>query len=177
MLNKVSEQLLQGALMHWAMTERRHPYVLPNSTVIYPWECDLLTVTNKLLVHEFEVKISMTDYKRDAEKVWKHDKLSRAFSFPMLEPRVPNYFWYATTFDIEPPEYAGWVKVTYNERGFYYEVKTQKEAPRLNAEKLSDKKLLDFTRLLSWRISNIYQRWNGSPEDAIQEQEALHADA
>lgn len=159
-MSKISETIMQAILMRWAMGNN-HIYAVPNSTVIYPWESDLISVTKALYAHEYEIKISMADYKKDAEKKWKH------LSLQLGDLRnTPNYFWYATyEFDIEPPDHAGWIKVNYDERRFNYHVEIRKDAPRLCTQKVSEAKTAQIAKLLSWRLANIYHGYIHDSED------------
>lgn len=142
----MDETTMQGVLMRWAMNDKHHVYALPNSNQLYYWEADLITVTSAQFVHEFEIKISIADYKRDCKKS-KH--------FYVGTPTGPNYFWYATTFDIDPPEQWGWILVSYNERRHRYEVEVKKEAPRLHSAKLTQDRVNQICRMLSWRVTNL----------------------
>jgi hypothetical protein len=150
---KRTEAMMQAILMNWVMNERAHIYTLPNSTVIFPWESDLISVTKSLYAHEYEIKISLADYKRDAHKESKHIMLQGFYGGVR-----PNYFWYATyDFDITPPDHAGWIKVMPGRHNPNVWIK--KDAPRLTDVKLSDDKQRDIARLLSFRIANLYQRF------------------
>lgn len=155
----VTEQTMQAVVMRWVMNEKHHELVLPNSTAFFWWEADLLSVTKAGYSHEFEIKISRADYKRDGKK-HKH-------RFIGMEKNGPNYFWYVTYgFEIEPPERAGWILVSkYPDRNrLVLEVK--KEAPRLNNWKVPEKKLLDIARCLSWRMVGEYHRFIDMAERA-----------
>ena len=124
----ITERTLQAFLMRWAMNEKSHEYVAPNNTIVLHWEADLLTFTRSGFIHEFECKLNIYDYRADFKKVSKHQDLSNRF-----DRRCPNYFWYATLigFEIEPPEYAGWIIVNPIEIG-YKSIVVRKEAPKLH---------------------------------------------
>lgn len=150
----VTECTIQAILMQWCMSDKHHSLVVPNSTSIYSWESDLLSVTRCNFVHEYEIKLNMADYRRDALKESKHYYLKTERS-----KYLPNYFWYATfEFDIEPPVYAGWLKVVYSAKHFRYYIEIKKEAPRLHTFKLTNDKILAFGRLLAWRVTNEYSK-------------------
>lgn len=166
-MSEISESTMQAVLMRWAMFEKNHVLVAPNSTMVFPWEADLISVTRAHYSHEYEIKISSADYKRDFEKVMKHNCLQ----WPKFE-KTPNYFWYATfAFDIDPPEYAGWIKITKGNAGRPYIIDVKKEAPRLHTEKLSEKKMFEIGRLLAFRAANYYShliQWPGeASENAV----------
>ena len=161
MSEKISEIVMQAIIMDWAMNEKNHLYVVPNSTVIFPWESDLISVTKALFSHEYEIKISKADYKKDAEKKWKHMKLN---GLGVWSNNIPNYFWYATYgFDIEPPDHAGWIQITPGAKRHNLTVK--KEAPRLCEKKISDQQKSSIARLLSFRITDYYRRYLNDKDD------------
>lgn len=162
----MTEQLLQSLMMQRALVDLKHQVVLPNDTSFYGWESDLLTINKSGLVNEFECKISRADYLRDKHK----------YKFKIFEDHkrqvvthqaevikgynkawIPNYFWYVTLdFDIEPPQYAGWLKVTYNQKHAWYDVTTIKTAPRLHTEKPQERLVKIASRLLSFKLMNVY---------------------
>lgn len=77
---------------------------IPN-VYLYAWECDFLRVTKSGYVFEYEVKVSLSDFKADFNKKSKHKRLQDNSS------RKPNRFYYACPNDLikpdEVPEYAG----------------------------------------------------------------------
>lgn len=144
---RVSERFVQAVLMWRSMERFKHEIVVPNVAWFYTWEADLLAVTKAGLIHEFEVKISPSDYKADAKKD-KHRLLKIGHG--------PSYFWYATTFEIDEdtlPEYAGWIYVD-PETGQYTD---KVPAPRINRLKLNDWKWRSMARLLAFKLKNAYQ--------------------
>jgi hypothetical protein len=147
----VSEMTIQAILMRWAMNEKHHRLVIPNSTVFFFWEADLISIAQSGFVHEFEIKISRADYNKDAEK-HKHNFIG--------DPqRAPAYFWYATYgFEIDPPSKAGWILVSKYPDKKYLTLEVKKNAPRLNKWKATDEKINALAHCLSWRLTNEYQR-------------------
>ncbi len=149
---KICEATLQAVLMYWAMVEKNHDFVVPNSNTIFWWEADLLTFTKSRFVHEFEVKLNIYDYRADAKKLGKHQSLKQGVG------TIPNYFWYATTdFEIEPPEYAGWIKII-NDKEHGWKVVVVKDAPRLHNKKTNDRQREAVARILSHHLRRQY--WN-----------------
>ena len=152
-MSNVTEKTIQAALMVWAMQEKSHTLVLPNVTTLFPWEADLISVTRAGLTHEYEIKLTAADYRRDAAK-WKHKLMRGATDLG------PCYFWYATHgFEIEPPENAGWLRVECVDGA--WRVVEAKAAARLYGRRADDRhwKWEDFARLLSFRITNHYKRF------------------
>lgn len=153
-MKPLTERTMQGILMRWLLRDRNHEFVLPGSTDFFGWEADVVSVTKAGLAHEFEIKISAADYRRDFEKKIKHMELKD----PLLRYRPhPAYFWYATTgFEIEPPEYAGWIEVTYDKKQYRYIVSERKPAPRLHNVKVTDAQKIQIAHLLSFRLMTEY---------------------
>jgi hypothetical protein len=148
----INESVIQGVLMRYAMDEKNHVLTIPNSTVLYRWEADLISVTSAGLAHEYEVKISLADYRRDFDKKWKHMSLKDQLW------QGPNYFWYVTHgFDIDPPEYAGWIDIVCSTRSGLLLAEVRKQAPRLHTRKVTDKQQATIGRLLAYRLKNMYR--------------------
>jgi|SRR5690242_12255036 len=146
----MNESYVQAALMWWCLDVKNHFTVEPNTARIYNWEVDLLSVTKAGFTHEFEVKISKSDYREDFKKVEKHRLLSGR------SLKGPNYFWYATlAFDIEPPEYAGWIKITPGGDGTFQCVE-MKPAPLLHRHKVNPAVVSKIAHLLAWSLKAMY---------------------
>jgi hypothetical protein len=151
---KVTEQHIQAILMNYLMNQRHHDCVIPNSTTFFSWEADVISITKARLVHEFEIKLNMADFKRDAQKEWKHSRIGS-------QKNSPAYFWYATfEFEINPPPKAGWILVKRNEKkyGWVFNIEVKKDAPRLNTWKPEPYKIADALRLVSFRLAHFYYR-------------------
>ncbi len=154
-MSEWTEARMQAVLMQWLLHDKHHEMVITNSTVLFPWEADLASATRAGYSHEFEIKVSVSDFERDREKRMKHHTLQ----FPAARPHVtcPNYFWYAVPegMTVTVPEYAGLVNVYLHRRT--YGVSTVKEAPRLHTAKLGSDKTATIARLLSFRL--LSQSW------------------
>lgn len=148
-MSEVTETTILGVLMRHVLARKNHILVLPNSNTFFgSYEADLISITRSLVAHEYEIKLNLADFRRDALK-HKHNW------FQHYE-RGPAYFWYVTySFQIEPPEYAGWININKDSRG-YWQLDEKKKAPRLNQHKVTDREQFDVGRLLSWRIANYY---------------------
>ncbi len=100
-----------------------HQLYCPNTTTVFPWEADLVSVTRSNFIHEYEIKISRSDFLADFKKT-KHrllkEKWSNGHSYSITkdelekicakwEPearealthlhyneikQIPNYFWF-----------------------------------------------------------------------------------
>jgi hypothetical protein len=150
-MSEYSERRIQAILMGWLLIDRRHEIAIPNSTMFFPWEADMASVTKSFYAHEIEIKISKGDFARDVkDKPWKHHHLADPGVYP--EMVKPNYFWYCTPdgMEIEVPEYAGWL-VVYKQRARYM-VQEKKGAPLLHKKKIEAEKLVKAARILSFRM-------------------------
>ena len=143
----ITEAHIQAVLMGWLLDDKQHPYIVPNSREFFRWEADLLSITKSNLVHEYEIKLNIYDFKADAKKR-KHFWLGDA-------SYSPAYFWYVTyAFDIEPPEKAGWILITQVNSAYNYgwKLEIKKPAPRLNQWKPDKRRMAQIGRLLTWRL-------------------------
>jgi hypothetical protein len=142
----MTESDLQSQLYTWC-SNKRHPVTIDNCGACTIGKADLLSVTRARLVHEFEIKCSVADFRREFEtKDTKHRRLKRADNRLMS---LPNYFWFATPPDLlseaDIPVYAGWMQV--HETG----CEVQKDAPRLHGDNLTDKDRRYIERGLTYR--------------------------
>lgn len=110
-----------------AQVEKGHSPVITNLSFLTPSEMDVMSISGAGYMYEFEVKVSRADFKKDAEKVKKHNLLSMGMG------EMPNYFYYvcptALIFEEEIPMYAGLI---YIHEGQLREVK---KAPLLHNKK------------------------------------------
>lgn len=148
--SRITEAAAQARLMQWTLDGCNHSLAVPNPTTIYPWECDLLSVTRAELVHEFEIKRTAADYRADFEnKTNKHKLLTEH-----VARWIPNYFWFVTCdLEIQPPSYAGWIYLIDTGRRINLRVKAS--APRLHRDHLSEKDQATLGRLACYRLKNI----------------------
>jgi len=148
----INETTIQAVLMQWIMNSKHHRLVLPNSTTLFFWEADVISVNNSNFVHEYEIKISRADYNKDAAK-HKHNFIGHP-------ERSPAYFWYVTYgFEIDPPEKAGWILVSKYPDKNRLVIEVKKNAPRLNKWKIPEYKILSLAHCLSWRLTGEYKRY------------------
>jgi len=155
MISRLTEKNIQTRLLVWTLDVKKHILAIPNSTTVFYWECDLLSVTRARLAHEFEIKRNMSDFKADKRKRSKHMNLE-------LGPigKCPNYFWYVTCdFDIEPPEYAGWIKYLDTGRNKPMQI-MKKEAPKLHGEHVPDRDLETMGRIACYRMKDLFVKYH-----------------
>ncbi|RZJ88552.1 MAG: hypothetical protein EOO20_13355 [Chryseobacterium sp.] len=134
MTSKDIQQHLQAFLYE------NHPYQTLNFGRCGYHEADVFMINkNTMRVKEFEVKISLSDFKADFKK--KHKHLNLAARKNNLHTYIPSQFYYACpdgliSIDLIP-EYAGLVYVKPDGSIEYI-----KEAPVLHKDKVSEKTLL-----------------------------------
>lgn len=162
----MNEKYIQMLLMQDCLHGRQHKIAVPNSTQLMWGEVDLLSVTKAGLVHDFEIKCSKSDYNREIgpnhkyNKQGKHWRLQHPETYANYNPSpVPNYFWFVTYgFEIEPPDYAGWMTV--EEWGYTKKLGLieRKKAPMLHRGKWNDSQIVKIARLLSYRLLKVYEK-------------------
>ena len=157
----MNERTIQQYLMSEVLNGKNHVAAVPNSQYLLLTEADLLSVTRAHLVHEFEIKCSVSDYNRDFKsKVWKHMVLKSQGAMRSRRGRCPNYFWFVTyDFDIDPPEYAGWIKAVPRPYDSTLALQYKKQAPRLHENKWDDAQVAKIARLLSFRLLGEWRRY------------------
>lgn len=125
-----TEAELQHELFRWCQ-KHQHQLITPN-TYALNWESDLVSVTGAGYLHEYEIKISRGDYKRDAKKA-RTRLLTRATAEGQSRP---NYFWYVMPAELVAPEelpsYAGLIEIGSDRRA-----RIHRAAPRLHSSKLA----------------------------------------
>lgn len=129
----MTEKDIQEAIFKNFTESKNHPLAVPNCKALYPrGESDLISVTPAGLVHEFEIKRSTSDFKREFKsKSYKHEILEES---SQVEGKcTPNYFWFAMPRSVQAsvPEYAGEIRV-----GPFEEVKA---APRRHSGHITDR--------------------------------------
>ena len=150
-----TEKKVQDVLRFHFMSESAKKYQVVN-LFIYGWESDYLAITNSMIAHEVEIKVTRSDFKNDlTHKTDKHllfeggNKLGR-FS---KAGGMPNYFYYAVPANLvkaeEVPAYAGLIYVQ------PWGVEIVKEPKKLTDEKFDPEKmkLTDkfYYNMWSWR--------------------------
>ena len=113
---------------------------------LWHWESDLLYITNSDYAHEYEIKLTHSDFRADSNKVDKHER------FKQDSPNKPKHFWYVCPEGVIPleevPSYAGLIYITdFNFSSYRYfdivqAVKIIKKSPILKSDKISQGRML-----------------------------------
>jgi len=75
-MGSVSEKIVQNALFRHLQLKGGLLYIFPNIDTITGYEADLLAITRHGYAHEYEIKISLSDFRADLKKKHKHASLS-----------------------------------------------------------------------------------------------------
>lgn len=156
--NQMTTKDIEKGFVKFVRTNKKSNFVFPN-IYLGNFECDILEITKSMYAYEYEVKISVSDFKADAKKKGKFDM-----------PRT-NYFYYIVPKDLISvdmlPDYAGLIyceTITcgYNtkERGEYSVDKIYfdivKSAPKLKKEKFEETRFKYLLEKVYYRFINKY---------------------
>lgn len=165
MADKYTESLIQSILAQQFCIKKNHEMVVPNIKCTHGyWEADLLSLTKTNLVHEFEIKCSRADWKKElnqingighpGRKLYRHKMLTEQFHSNDDLNISPNYFWVVAPSGIvqldELPLWCGYIEV-YEHRD-QQKIKIVKSASRLHAYKARDKVIMSMARGLNYRL-------------------------
>jgi hypothetical protein len=146
----------------------RQSFVLPNYTPRGWWECDVFQITKAGYFVEYEIKLSLADFKADADKRksprWqfngefstarnKHEDLKAR------SPLGPSRFYYVAPAGLLPtnmiPEWAGLIEAreSKHEIPFVGEIK---KAPRLHSQKPEPSIVEHAKGVCYWRMHGLF---------------------
>lgn len=155
-----TEADLQAVLIRRALRLYKHQCACAN-TGVYGWDADVLTTTRAGLVHEYEIKVSRSDWLAENRFIRGEKrgiKTRRADDLRNRRTDAPNYFWLAVTANVlspeEAPEYAGVIIVHWLTLNG---VEVRRNAPRLHAERMPDRVRTGIERGVALRYSD--QLW------------------
>lgn len=171
---KLTAAAIQLAL--WRRGRSNLAIAMPNYAVNGWWEADFYAVSKANLVTEYEIKLSVADFKRDAEKAkhvmqripgtrfdvrtWpmerKHDLLA------MRSERGPNRFYFVVPVDLVDaltfPEWAGVICASPYGEG-RCSLSETKKAPLLHGQKVSQQRIDGMRTTGYWRFWNLREQW------------------
>lgn len=143
-----TETNIQKSLFHYLLN-KGHQYVIPNIYFSHE-ESDILSVTRNNYYYEFEIKVTLSDFKADFKK-FKHKRFNNGFT------SLISRFTYVAPINAIPlciPWYAGLIEVYKNkyDRLLFSEVK---QAPKLPSRKMDELKFYKrISKTLMWRYWN-----------------------
>lgn len=138
---------------------------IPNFTPNGWWECDLAEFTPGGQFREYEVKLSVADFRADSKKSDEHSifsdrqgpLLSKHQSLEIGHPYAPNQFWFVTpTGLLDPiviPSWAGLIEISDN-----LGQREIKEAPVLHKNRKTDQQMLGYRKCFYYRYWNLRQK-------------------
>lgn len=168
---KLTENSIQTCFGNCFSLMQKFEFVVPNCKLIYDSECDLAGFTKTGFVHEFEIKISVADYKNEPNKTILVEgsflnskrKYSKENKLEMLEKGfcVPNYFSYLVPDNLisldDIPSFAGLYYI--DEYGRIYCVRTPK---RLHKRKMELEERYKQLRKLGYRYWSMRTKQKGN---------------
>lgn len=164
------------------MRERhRRNFVLPNYTPRKWWECDVFELTDAGYFREYEVKLTISDFKADAKKqdtLWSHgERVTRNKHQLMGQPIGPRQFWYVAPEGLltpdQVPEWAGLITIhdARPRHSLYwrYAEQLEKRAPVLHQQVCDPKIKAHAESVCYYRLHN---EWTGGRLSEMLEQGA-----
>lgn len=125
-------------------------FTMPRYTPPGWWECDVFHLTDRGYFMEFEVKLTVADFRRDADKQMQKYPVpfgatpvfeNKHALLALADHRAPSLFYYVTPeglLDKEPlPPWAGWIEIyerTDDVRTHLYE-RSRVKAPKIHSVK------------------------------------------
>ena len=127
---------IEKAIMQRCKTELRMSPIAPSLVLPHGWEADVAAATKTGLIHEFEIKVSRSDFLADFKKneyhpnISKHERMARRLhgkeldcpdndfrksrGWVPLRAWTPNYFWFCSPIGIlkadDIPNHTGWLE-------------------------------------------------------------------
>ncbi len=157
----------------------RESFTVPNYTPQGWFESDVFEITPAGYFVEYEIKISLSDFKQDVKKKKEHIRYNRAekkletFTLDskhgMLSkssPLAPSRFWYVCPENLIKPEilpaWAGLIYVSrWTHQGIAGLVEHEKvKAPKIHTETISEEIKTHARGVCYWRMNSIFLREN-----------------
>lgn len=149
----LDEFAIQNAL--WAFSMGRNHWAAAPNVYIFHNESDFLGITKARITHEYEIKLTRSDFNADFKK-YRHQYYGDAET----EYARPNYFWYVAPRGLldpaDVPEYAGLIQVSGNRVHPFTE--RAKNAPKLHGGKISDHELEKVFRASMFRYWSVREK-------------------
>ena len=145
---------------------RRAQVAIPNYTPMRWHECDLALVTVAGYFREYEIKLSVADFRADGRKSQKHRLLAEGHPFG------PVQFWYVVPQGLlageSLPPWAGLIEMEQRPRWRLPCIVRVTDGPRLHAEKASER-MVGHMRSVSY-----FRYWDaiGNPDRLLRDRQA-----
>lgn len=167
---KLNENLVIALLMR---NRSGTGFAMPRYTPSDWWECDVCWISPNKVMHEYEIKLSRSDFFNDAKKQTggyarpverKHDLLRNG------DARAPGRFWYVVPEGMitrgELPAFAGLVQIVHVDRSdtpawncplYWNALRYHVKAPILHRGKVSDQRIRALQRTGFYRMRNLLE--------------------
>ncbi|MBI3654028.1 MAG: hypothetical protein HY231_23605 [Acidobacteria bacterium] len=148
-MSSLTERQIQQALYVWRFRKGDLLWV-PNSCC-FGWEADFISLSRAMYATEYEIKISVADFKAEFKK--KPDKHNHLLN---EKKSRPNYFYFVAPTGLigveDVPEYAGLILIAKNGLFPYNAIQVVKKARLLHKRKLSEQSLMQLAKSLCYRF-------------------------
>jgi hypothetical protein len=139
---------------------------MPRYTPSNWWECDVYEITDSGYAREYEIKLSVSDFKADADKWDRKHTRNKHCLLESADEQCPKHFYFVVPESLisvaEVPVWAGLIYVIDNHPGSLFGtvysrfcLSTVKEAPVINAKKVSDKQINAVKETGYWRYRSM----------------------
>lgn len=131
----------------------------------FGWEADLIRILPSMIAYEYEIKISASDFRKDAAKTLKHLALNGDHPAARKKGRCAQRFYYVAPPGViladRVPSHAGLITFWPNGKP-----KLVKRAPKLHDHKIGHRELLYVARGAAFRFwqSAKWEAINGAPK-------------
>lgn len=163
----MNERDIQRQLM---AVRYRRSFVLPNYTPLNWFECDVFELTEAGYFREYEIKLTLSDFKADQNKWLKtYDRIRRIeithAKHEMLkhgDRRGPCQFWYVAPVGLLSPEivpqWCGLIEIETSANRRLWETKELKPAPKLHKQKAIKEIGEHAESVCYWRMHGLLRR-------------------
>ncbi len=170
----MNETAIQNAL--WSKLQQKgHSLVVPNYTPAKWWECDVFSLTKAGMMVEHEIKLTVADFKADAQKLQKrfirtpggkwHEGQEvinkKRERLALADPNGPTRFFYVVPEGLlkaeDVPVWAGLLTASYDQ---YKIVRLcqEKEAPKLHTQPCAESVAKHALGVMYWRYWHLRTR-------------------
>lgn len=151
--------------LFWDLWQRSHKIVVPN-IFLFNWESDMISITPRGYIYEYEIKCSKPDFKADFKKQ-KHQLLSGGGMQYDLQGRVnvtnivrksimiPSRFFYVFPPGLidyaDVPQYAGIITIN------RYNIEWVRSGPKISQNKATESQYKVIAQSISFRYLRLLQ--------------------
>lgn len=164
---QIDQPLTEKRVQNLLMRDRWAKHVcLPSYAPADWWENDVFLITESGYWWEFEIKLTLADFRRDAEKIrteypknWDDPKIERRKHVLLADSEHgPAIFFYVAPIGVIPPElippWAGLIEIQQEGKNAYEKQPTVK-APRRHGNKVEDSFRRAAIETCYWRFHRL----------------------